>query len=93
MMSPRLQFLRARQLVELAPADAERIGVLDGDAVEVTHDGASVRGTARLRAAIPPGSVFVVEGTTEEPANRLTGVLVSVAPARVPAGAGVEDGA
>ncbi len=91
--APVLQFLRARQLVELAPADAERIGVLDGDAVEVTHDGASVRGTARLRAAIPPGSVFVVEGTTEEPANRLTGALVSVAPARVPAGAGVEDGA
>ena len=67
--------------------------MLDGEPVEVAQDGVSVRGTARLRAAIPPGSVFLVEGTTEEPANRLTAPLVSVAPARVPAGAGVEDGA
>ena len=37
-----------RQLVELSPADAERIGVLDGDPVEVAQDGVS---RARHRAA------------------------------------------
>jgi NADH-quinone oxidoreductase subunit G len=32
----------------------------------------------RLRAAIPGGSVFLAEGTEEEPANALTDALVEV---------------
>jgi hypothetical protein len=37
-----------------------------------------VRGAARLRASVPGGSVFLVEGTHDEPANLLTGPLVDV---------------
>jgi NADH-quinone oxidoreductase subunit G len=77
-LSPALQFMRPQQLVELSPADAERLGVRDGDRVEVGSDGARVRAAARLRASIPGGSVFLVEGTDDEPANRLAGPLVEV---------------
>jgi hypothetical protein len=37
-----------------------------------------VTGAAKLRAAIPGGSVFLVEGTHEQPANALTESLVEV---------------
>ena len=93
--APVLRFARARQVVELSPVDAERLGVRDGDRVEVAQDGAHVRGTANLRASIPPGTVFLVAGTTEEPANALTAPLVSVTPVRdrEPAHAAGEAGA
>jgi anaerobic selenocysteine-containing dehydrogenase len=64
--------------VELAPADADRLGVRDGDEVEVGSNGTRVRGAARLRASVPGGSVFLVEGTHEQPANALTDPLVAV---------------
>jgi NADH-quinone oxidoreductase subunit G len=77
-LSPALRFMRPRQIVELSPADADRIGVRDGDEVEVGGNGTRVRGAARLRAAVPGGSVFLVEGTHDEPANVLTDPLVEV---------------
>ena len=77
-LSPALRFMRPRQLVELSPADADRLGVSDGDQVEVGYDGTRVRGAARLRAAVPGGSVFLVEGTHDQPANALTEPLVEV---------------
>ncbi|HKG17377.1 MAG TPA: molybdopterin-dependent oxidoreductase, partial [Solirubrobacteraceae bacterium] len=72
--SPILQFLVPRQRAELSPGDAERIGVQDGETVEVAYNGTSLRATAALRAAVPPGSVFLAEATEEEPANTLTGL-------------------
>jgi NADH-quinone oxidoreductase subunit G len=66
--SPSLQFLKARQIVEISPVDAEPLGIFDGDHVAV---GDVVEGIARVRAAIPAGTVFLVEGTTDWPANRL----------------------
>ena len=90
-VSPALHFLRAQQVVELAPADAERLGLHEGDRVEVGSpvlageadrgNGTRVRGPVRLRAAIPTGSVFLAEGTPDEPSNALTGALVEVRPA------------
>jgi NADH-quinone oxidoreductase subunit G len=77
-LSPALRFMRPRQVVELSPADAERAGVRDGDEVEVGSNGTRVRGAARLRASVPGGSVFLVEGTHEQPANALTEALVEV---------------
>jgi NADH-quinone oxidoreductase subunit G len=77
-LSPALRFMRPRQVVELSPADAERAGVRDGDEVEVGSNGTRVRGAARLRASMPGGSVFLVEGTHEQPANALTEALVEV---------------
>ena len=50
-LSPALRFMRPQQVVELSPADADRLGVRDGDQVEVGSDGTRVRGAARLRAS------------------------------------------
>ncbi len=77
-VSPSLQFLRPRQVVELSPADAERLGIHEGDQVEVGSNGTRVRGAVRLRAAVPGGSVFLAEGTREQPANSLTASMVEV---------------
>jgi NADH-quinone oxidoreductase subunit G len=76
--SPALHFLRARQLVELAPQDAAALGIGDGDHVEVGANGTRVQAAVKLRAAIPGGSVFLSEGTHEQPANALTDALVEV---------------
>ena len=76
--SPSLQFLRARQIVELSPEDAAALGVREGDRVEVGSNGTRVRGPAKLRAAVPTGSVFLSEGTREEPVNLLTEPLVEI---------------
>jgi NADH-quinone oxidoreductase subunit G len=70
-VSPALQFLRPQQVVELSPADATQLGVDDGEVVEVSVGDASVRGPVRLRAAVPAGSVFVMEGVADSPANAL----------------------
>ena len=37
-----------------------------------------VKGAVKLRAAVPEGSVFLVEGVVDEPANSLTEPLVQV---------------
>ena len=85
-LSPALHFMQPRQVVELSPLDAGKLGVRDGDEVEVGSNGTRVRGPARLRAAVPGGSVFLVEGTHDQPANVLTEPLVAVR--RVGAGDG-----
>jgi NADH-quinone oxidoreductase subunit G len=69
--SPALQFLVPRQRAELSPQDAEHLGVSDGQEVEVAFNGTSVRAAAALRAAVPPGSVFLAEGVADAPANSL----------------------
>jgi NADH-quinone oxidoreductase subunit G len=84
-VSPALQFLRPRQVVELSPADAQRLGIGEGDQVEVGSNGTRVRGAVRLRAAIPGGSVFLSEGTHEQPANMLTEPMVEVRRVGAPA--------
>jgi formylmethanofuran dehydrogenase subunit D len=75
-VSPVLQFAIPRQVVELSPADAERLGIEHGEAVEVGSNGHRVSGAAVVRAAVPPGSVFIAEGIHDEPANVLTGEAV-----------------
>ncbi len=77
-LSPVLRFMRPRQVVELSPVDADRLGVRDGDEVEVGSNGTRVRGAARLRASVPGGSVFLAEGTHDQPANLLTDPVVAV---------------
>jgi anaerobic selenocysteine-containing dehydrogenase len=79
------------QRAELSPADAERLGVADGDAVEVAYDGALVRARATVRAAIPTGTVFLEVATPAESANALTNgeprlVEVRHAPVAAPGG-------
>jgi NADH-quinone oxidoreductase subunit G len=77
-VSPALQFLRPRQTVELSPADAARLGISHGDQVELGTNGTRVHAAARLRAAVPVGSAFLVEGTLEDPSNVLREPLVEV---------------
>jgi NADH-quinone oxidoreductase subunit G len=77
-VSPALKFLHPRQRVEIAPADAQRLGVLEGDRVVVGSDGTSVRATVALRDAMPPGSVFLQDAIAEDSASALEGPLVEV---------------
>jgi NADH-quinone oxidoreductase subunit G len=69
--APTLRFLSPHQRAELSAEDGRRLGIESGDAVEVAHNGTSVRATAALRARLKPGSVFLLEGTSEDNANVL----------------------
>ncbi len=69
--APALRFLAPRQQAELSAEDAKSLGIRPGDEVEVAANGASVRAIARLRQAVPPGTVFLLEGTDEDSATAL----------------------
>jgi len=64
--APALRFLAPHQQAELSAEDARRLGIRPGDEVEVAMNGASVRAVARLRQAVQPGTVFLLEGTDLE---------------------------
>jgi NADH-quinone oxidoreductase subunit G len=70
--APVLRFLAPHQRAELSAADASRLGIGPGDQIEVAVNGTSVSAVAALRAALPPGSVFLIEGTSQDNANALT---------------------
>ena len=70
--APVLRFLAPFQRAEMSAADANRLGVAPGDEVEVAVNGTSVKALAALRAELPPGSVFLIEGTSKDNANALT---------------------
>jgi NADH-quinone oxidoreductase subunit G len=76
--SPVLRFLEPRQRAELSAEDGRRLGIRSGDEVLVSANGASVRAVAALRDRLPPGSVFLVEGTEEDNATSLTNGLPRV---------------
>jgi len=69
--APSLRFLAPMQRAELAPADAQRLGLESGDHVVVTAGGESVRAAVALRQAVSPGSVFLTAGTAEHNATAL----------------------
>jgi NADH-quinone oxidoreductase subunit G len=69
--APALRFLAPRQQAELSAEDARDLGVRPGDEVEVAANGTSVRAIARLRRAVPQGTVFLIEGTDEDSATAL----------------------
>jgi NADH-quinone oxidoreductase subunit G len=76
--SPALSFLSPRQRVELAAADAERLGIRDGERVVVGGEGGSVGGTAHVRASAQPGTVSLEAAIGTDGGNRLAGPLVEV---------------
>ncbi len=76
--SPALAFLHPRQRVEIAPADAERLGIAQGESVTVASNGSSVTGLAEIRAAAQPGTVFLQSAIPEGSAALLEGPLVEV---------------
>jgi NADH-quinone oxidoreductase subunit G len=83
-VSPALKFLAATQRAELSPADAERLGLRNGQRVAVAHNGSRVEATVALRSAVPEGFVFMEEAIAQDGANALTSgdgsVLVEVTP-------------
>jgi NADH-quinone oxidoreductase subunit G len=68
-----LRFLAPAQRVELAPVDAERLGVASGDEVDVRSNGTSVRARVAIRERMRPGAAFLIDGTAENNANVFNG--------------------
>ena len=71
--NPPLRFLKPEQKLDIAPADAERLGLSDGDLVSVGENGTGVRAKVAIRERMQPGAVFLIEGTEEGNANVLLG--------------------
>ncbi|MEN3282184.1 MAG: NADH-quinone oxidoreductase subunit [Solirubrobacteraceae bacterium] len=70
-VSPALKFLHPKLRVEMAPADAQRLELFQGDEVVVGSDGQTVAATVAVRESMPEGSVFLET-------NALDGPLVEV---------------
>jgi NADH-quinone oxidoreductase subunit G len=70
--SPALRFLAPKQTVEIAPADAERLGLSHGEEVEARSNGTAVRARVAIRERMRPGAVFMIEGTVDANANALS---------------------
>jgi anaerobic selenocysteine-containing dehydrogenase len=77
-VSPALKFAVARQHAELSPADARRLGVRDGETVEVAQNGTAVTATVAVHQGVPAGTVFLAEGLAENSANAFTDTAVEV---------------
>ena len=79
--NPALRFLEPRQTLELAPADAERLGVENGQPVRVSSNGYALDATAAVRARVSRGAGFLIDGTATDNANELAGAdVVEVTP-------------
>jgi NADH-quinone oxidoreductase subunit G len=72
-LNPALRFLAPDQRLELAPADAERLGVDHGQAVEASSNGHSLRAHVAIRQRMRPGAGFLIEGTAEDNPSLLAG--------------------
>ncbi len=65
--------MRRGEAIELATADAERLGVLDGDVVRVTSRRGSIVAPARIEPTLRPGLAFMTLHFPDEvETNRLT---------------------
>ncbi len=69
--SPALRFLMPGQTLEVSLADAERLGISQGDDVDVRSNGHSVRARVAVRERVRPGAGFLIEGLAEQSANVL----------------------
>jgi len=77
--SPALRFLAPTQTIELAPHDADRLGIRGGDEVDVRSNGTSLRARVAIRERVRPGSGFLIEGLGDA-AGTLVGELVEITP-------------
>jgi predicted molibdopterin-dependent oxidoreductase YjgC len=82
--SPALRFLVPKQRLELAPADAERLGVAQGDRVTVSSNGSSVDAEVLIRERMREGAAFLIEGTADQNANLIAGVVPAPVEVRKP---------
>ena len=77
-ISPALQYLIPVQQVELAPEDAQRLGIEDGDEVTVSQNGTRLGARATIRSSMPSGTAFLATGIAADSANALTEPLIEV---------------
>jgi NADH-quinone oxidoreductase subunit G len=77
-ISPALHFLIAHQQVELSPEDARRLGILNGEPVEVRANGTRLPALAAVRSGVQPGTAFVADGLQRDSGNELRERLVEV---------------
>jgi NADH-quinone oxidoreductase subunit G len=77
-ISPALKFTVARQQVELAPEDAQRLGIATGEAVEVSQNGTALKAIARVRTGVPAGTAFLADGIAGDSANAFTEPVIEV---------------
>jgi NADH-quinone oxidoreductase subunit G len=70
--NPALRFLMPEQKLELAPRDAEKLELANGDQVTVSVNGRSVEARVAIRERMREGAAFLIEGTDESNANALT---------------------
>jgi NADH-quinone oxidoreductase subunit G len=78
--SPALRFLAPKQTIELAPHDAERLGIANGEEVDVRSNGTSVRARVVIRERVRPGAGFLIDGLGDA-AGSLVGEPVEISPA------------
>ncbi len=87
-LNPPLKFLQPQQRIELSLADAEHLGLKNGEQVEVAQNGTTVLARVAIKERVQEGVCFLIEGTAEDNANGLlNGGPVSVEIAKVPAAA------
>jgi NADH-quinone oxidoreductase subunit G len=77
-ISPALKFTVARQQVELAPEDAQRLGIATGEAVEVSQNGTALKAIAHVRTGVPAGTAFLADGIAGDSANAFTEPVIEV---------------
>ncbi|HEX4673593.1 MAG TPA: molybdopterin-dependent oxidoreductase, partial [Solirubrobacteraceae bacterium] len=71
-ISPALHYTIAHQQIELAPEDAGRLGITNGETIEVSQNGTRLHGRATIRTGVPAGVAFLAEGIAADSANLLT---------------------
>jgi len=67
-----LRTLRTGELVEINPADAQKLGITDGQMVKVSSRRGQVTATARVTTVSPPGVISMTFHFAESPTNVLT---------------------
>jgi NADH-quinone oxidoreductase subunit G len=72
-LSPALRFLAPEQRLEISPADAERLGLAEGDEVTVAANGTNLRARLAIGERIAEGACFLIEGTSAANGNALAG--------------------
>jgi NADH-quinone oxidoreductase subunit G len=64
--SPSLRFLGTGERIVLSVEDARRLGIANGDEVQVSSNGEGVEAVAVVRTSVPAGSVFLSPPTLPE---------------------------
>jgi predicted molibdopterin-dependent oxidoreductase YjgC len=67
-----LSEFKGEEQVEINPADAEELGIADGDCVKIVSRRGQVTAMAGVTGVSPPGLVFMTFHFAESPTNTLT---------------------